>query len=190
MKTIPKITAVGGLAAILASHGVAQEVPSTERYGIALLDPGGGGVAVRVPKPTAPKSGAGKTRVERTVTRVTGSGPAITWTREYRPSADDYRRDVARAMAAKQEFPTESTLTITTEIEGGETLRRTVTPGEEAVGRLFDPVDPALDERFDVWDFHELDGLGYPDLLDPEVGRRLLEQWDPVHGFGNGRNGG
>ena len=163
-------------AAILiacAMRVAAQEVPHTAHNTSAVAPP--------EPPP----------RVDRhTITVRDSSGRStVSWTVEQRPSADEFRRQVTESMRLKQTVQDhDATKTIVTTIPGEHTTRRTVSASEEAYGRLYDPLDPLLINPLEaalvIWDTP--DGK-MPALFDPAEHQRLLEPWNPDHGFGDGR---
>ena len=160
----------------------AQEVPSSARNTSAVA-----------PAPA---------KVERHTVKVTGRAgrPTISWTVEHRPGARAYRDQVAQSMAWKQSLAAhDASKTVTTLIPGAEDSTRTVLPGEEAFGRLFDVADPLFDDplmsygeffdprdgALDVW--RSSAGETAPLFSDAEL-KRLFEPWSAEHGFGSGRS--
>ena len=130
--------------------------------------------------------------------RDTDGRPKVSWTVKQRPSAAEYRGQVAESMARRQTRPDhDASKTVTTRIPGEEPATRTVTPAEEAYGRLFDPVyrpftDPLMsydgmldpnDPALAPW----RTGGERPPLLEDHELKRLFESWSPEHGFGEGR---
>ena len=166
----------------------AQDVPSTAQatggvglHGVArpFFGVGAGSHAKPSPAQELPHG------ADRQVVEVREGGRlAVRWTTEHRPSAAEWRRQVAESMANQQSFADHDAVkTVVTDAAGRDPAVWVGRPAEEAFGRLHDPLSPGALQ-------------GDPLVEDPTVGlppmdsegvRRLLEPWSPEHGFGEGR---
>lgn len=159
----------------------AQDVPSTAQAtgGGTLNDPSAIG-RVGVQALSASKR---PETVDRTVVKARDSlsSATVTWTNEYSPSAQEWERQVAESIAARQSFGNhDATRTLKTQVEGQEIVERTITPSEEAYGRLHDPMPQVgIGDTFDG-------SYEVPSLNDEGL-QRTQEPWSVEHGFGLGR---
>jgi len=127
-------------------------------------------------------------KVSRTVVEARSGGRLVArWTTEYRPSVEDWERQVAESMANRQSFMDHhATKTVVAEEAGRDPMAWAGSPADEAFGRLNDTLElPGALEEGLLFEVHG-PPAGLPPMDDKSF-RRLLEPWSPQHGFGAGR---